>query len=312
LSAQVTGEATRTREQLSALIGGLDARAAHLPEEAVTPDGRVDVGAIAEWLESDPSTATTMTDLIARRLIGRSIADMPGGALDLLNWGSTYTSPAAQVGLWFNPPVSVGLLPGGRAEVVVNERIVEAPYALAVAGRLPPGSLALDLGAAESTLALSLASLGIDTIALDRRPYPLGHPRLTAVMEKVEDWAGPPRPLDAIFCVSTVEHIGLGHYGTDSAGSDDDRLTMNRLLDWIADEGILVFTAPYGCWQMDNFQRTYDDDHLDALLEGWKVVEKLVYQQTAPSLWELRGADGPTGPEAVGRSVVLLQARPRR
>jgi hypothetical protein len=131
-------------------------------------------------------------------------------------------------------------------------------------------------------------------------------------MEKVEDWAGPPRPLDAVFCLSTVEHIGLGYYGEDSAGPDQDRLTMNRLLGWIADDGILVFTAPYGPWYVDNFQRTYDDDHLDALLEGWKVVDKLVYQQTASSIWELSEAGRPASHETGGRSVVLLQAQPRR
>ena len=300
----VTDEADLTRERLSTRISGVEDRIGRLET--------VEANAIVDWIERHPSDAPVIIDQAARLLIGRSATDLPAGVLDLLNWASSYASPAAQIGMWFNPPVYVGLQPGGRAQVDVNERIVEVPYALAVAARLPMGSLALDLGAAESTLALSLASLGIDTIALDRRPYPLSHPRLTAVMEKVEDWAGPPRPLDAVFCLSTVEHIGLGYYGEDSAGPDQDRLTMNRLLGWIADDGILVFTAPYGPWYVDNFQRTYDDDHLDALLEGWKVVDKLVYQQTASSIWELSEAGRPASHETGGRSVVLLQAQPRR
>jgi hypothetical protein len=196
--------------------------------------------------------------------------------------------------------------------VDVNERIVEVPYALAVASRLAAGSLALDVGAAESTLALSLASLGIETIALDRRPYPLAHPRLTAVMAKVEEWSGPPRPLDAVFCVSTIEHIGLGHYGEDEASADQDRVTMKRLLDWIADDGVLVLTAPYGRWHVDDFQRTYDEDHLDALLDGWNVIHKVVSHKTAPSTWELGQIDPSTLAAEERRSVVLLQAQPRR
>jgi hypothetical protein len=304
VSAHVTDEADLTRERLSTMIDGIEDRIGRL--EYFDPD------AIVEWLDRHPSVASAVIDRSARRLIGHSVGDLPAGVLDLLNWGSSHTSPAAQIGLWFNPPVYIGLQPGGAAEIGVNERIVEVPYALGVASRLPQGSLALDVGAAESTLALSLASLGIETIALDRRRYPLAHPHLTAVMSKIEDWGGPPRPLDAAFCVSTVEHIGLGHYGEDTAPADQDRLTMSRLLEWTADEGVLVFTAPYGRFHVDNFQRTYDADHLDALLEGWKVIDKLVYVQTSPSTWELSRTNEPPSSEAAGRSAVLLQARPRR
>ena len=44
------------------------------------------------------------------------------------------------------------------------------------------------MGASESTVALSLASLGYEVTAIDPRPYPFDHPRLRVVVGNVEDW----------------------------------------------------------------------------------------------------------------------------
>ncbi len=83
----------------------------------------------------------------------------------------------------------------------------------------------LDVGAAESILALSLAGLGFAVVALDPRGYPLPHPKLRTETTALEDWETDER-FDAILCVSTIEHLGAGEYGESRrpAGADERAL----------------------------------------------------------------------------------------
>ena len=69
----------------------------------------------------------------------------------------------------------------------VHERIVEVPYAFRALSGLAPGSRVLDVGSAESTVALSLAALGYRVTALDLRPYPFEHPLLEVVAAPLEE-----------------------------------------------------------------------------------------------------------------------------
>ncbi len=237
------------------------------------------------------------------------LADLDFRTARFLNWASGHEGFAAQAGLWFNPPVTVEHGVGQVTPGDVTERIVEAPYAFASVAGLPPGSRILDFGAVESTTALSLASLGHQVTAIDLRPYPLAHPNLTSVAEPIEDWEGPAEPFDAVLCISTLEHVGLGAYGEDAAGDGGenlDREILERIGGWLAPEGFLVFTAPYGTWEVTEGQRVYDDEHLDALFDGWQVSDRRVCVQTARDRWEPRGAGAAV--EAGARAVVLLRA----
>ncbi|HWH34810.1 MAG TPA: class I SAM-dependent methyltransferase [Acidimicrobiales bacterium] len=250
-------------------------------------------------------------DTAMRSLIGTGVGDLGPGAADLLNWAVGHTGPSGQAGVWFNPPVTVEHRAGSVRPNEVNERIVEIPYALGAVAHLAPGSRVLDVGAAESTLALSLASLGLDVIAADLRPYPFEHPRLQAVVGPIEEWSGPGDPLDAVLCVSSLEHFGLGAYGEPAAGMDLDRRVLEVFAGWLRPGGELVLTAPYGAWSVDELQRVYDGAHLDALLEGWRVLDRQVCVRTAADRWErAAGEPAPSTWEAGRRGVVLLRATP--
>lgn len=233
------------------------------------------------------------------------------GVAHLLNWAVGPTGYVAQAGLWFNEPV----VPEHRKNQVVvrhvNERIVEVPYALAAAGQLRSGAHVLDVGATESTLSLSLASLGFNVIALDPRPYPIAHPMLTAAATGVEGWE-PVQPLDAIFCVSTIEHLGLSGYGQGTIDEDLDRKTAYRMRSWLRPGGELVLTVPFGVWSIDRFQRTYDDKHLQVLLDGWTVVDRRTCVQVSHDCWEPVSGDGSFHYEEGRRGVALIRATPDR
>jgi hypothetical protein len=249
-------------------------------------------------------------DSAARWLIDSDLHRLRGGLAHLLNWAAGHTGYVAQAGLWFNPPV----VPEHRPHQVVlrhvTERIVEVPYALAATAHLRPGSLVLDLGACESTVAFSLASLGFRAIALDQRPYPLEHPMLTVVTSGVEQWE-PEEPLDAIFCISTIEHLGLPAYGTTATDEELDRKTAWRMRSWLKPGGALILTVPYGEWSIDSFERTYDRQHLEELLDGWTVVDRRTCARTSRFTWETFPDDAvpdPWPPETKG--VALIRAIP--
>ena len=234
------------------------------------------------------------------------------GTADFLNWASGHTGPAAQAGVWFNPPVTVFHHDGTVRPGDVNERIVEVPWVMGLAATLPPGSLVLDFGSSESTVSLSLAALGLDVISADLRPYPLAHPRLRSLTGPIEQWEGPERPLDAVVCVSALEHVGIGAYGEDPTGGDLDRQIVERFAGWLRPGGEIAFTAPYGCWSVDELQRVYDAEHLDALFAGWDVTQRAVCVQTAADRWERVDGEPPASTWDDGtRGVVLLRATPR-
>lgn len=220
-----------------------------------------------------------------RRLVGQPIAELPAAGAHLVNWANGAIGMAGEAGLWINHGVNLMFAEGGARIEGINERVVELPFALAAATRIPTAGNVLDVGATESLLALQLAGLGYKVTAIDPRPYPFHHPNLTVITEVVEHWGGPTDEFDAIFCVSTVEHLGLGHYVPASNQDDLDRFVMKLMATWLAPSGFLVLTIPCGRWSMDEFQRVYDREHLDELLTGWSIEEQRVFVQTDPRTW---------------------------
>src|SRR2546423_5725668 len=200
-------------------------------------------------------------------LLRGSTADIDADVASVLDRETGAKGFAAQRGLWFNPPVWVGYDPGDVVVRAVNERIAEVPHVFRVLLRLEPGARILDVGAAESTVALSLASLGYDVTALDVRPYPFSHPRLRSIVAAVQEWETNER-FDAVVCLSTIEHIGLGAYGQEGSGERSDLVAMERMHALTKPGGLLVLTTRFGEAGSDDFQRTYDREGLDELLEG--------------------------------------------
>ena len=244
-----------------------------------------------------------------RPLHGRRVdALIAGGptALDaetarLLRHAEGHEGFAAASGLWFNPPLTLAYDEGAVTLGSVNERIVEVPWVFRALHALAPSARVLDVGSVESTVALSLAALGYRVTALDLRTYPLSHPNLDVVTSPIEDFE-PAELYDAVLCISTIEHIGLGWYGGGHGAPDADRMALDHLRALVRPGGTLVLTTPYGAAGVDAIQRTYDRSGLDALLAGWDV-DRLEFAHLAGGTW-LPG-------EAVGadKAVALVHAR---
>jgi SAM-dependent methyltransferase len=234
----------------------------------------------------------------------RSLAQLDAPLARAINYAQGHRGFAAQAGLWFNPPVTVELEEAAARIADVNERIVELPFAAGMLASLPAGARILDLGGAESTFALSAASLGYDVTAIDPQGLPFAHPNLTAVRRRLEDWTNrPSEPFAGVFLISAIEHFGLGAYGETPAGLDADAGALQIVRELIAPDGLLVITTPYGEASVSTIERVYDDAGLDRLLAGWEIEERRIIARADDGTW----SPGATGTAA----TALIAARPQ-
>jgi 2-polyprenyl-3-methyl-5-hydroxy-6-metoxy-1,4-benzoquinol methylase len=218
------------------------------------------------------------------RLSERKVEELDPAVARLLNHAGSHHGFAAQRNLWFNSPISLSYEGEEVGVGAVNERVVELPYVLRALAGVPQGAAVLDVGATESLVALLLASLGYEVTALDPRPYPLTHPRLEVVAAEVQDWE-PERAFDAVVCLSTIEHIGLGAYGEPEGAERADLLAMRQIRAFTVPRGVLVLTTPFGEATTDAFTRVYDQAGIDELLVGWSVEDFTVVRRENSTTW---------------------------
>lgn len=95
------------------------------------------------------------------------------------------------------------------------------------------------------------------------------------------DW--PPRSFDVAVGISSIEHVGLGHYDADPLDVDGDRHCMERVARWLKPGGWVYADVPYGPeYRVEGTShRVYDDVALLSrlivpglrLLRRWFVAE---------------------------------------
>lgn len=202
------------------------------------------------------------------------------------NYSNAHNGWAAQAGLWFNPPLSVAHAEGGVALSHVNERIAEIPFVFRQLSGLQPGCRILDVGSTESTVSLSLASLGYRVTAVDPRPYPLSHPGLTPFQGPIADLTASGE-FDAVVLLSSIEHFGIGAYDLDDE-DDADLAAMEKVWEVTRAGSRLVLTTPFGDAPTTALERTYTPERLGSLLRGWDVDEQSYLTRVSPTEWQWR------------------------
>jgi 2-polyprenyl-3-methyl-5-hydroxy-6-metoxy-1,4-benzoquinol methylase len=250
--------------------------------------------------------------LLDRRLARLAAAEelvVPVDTARFLNWAEGPDGPAARGGLWFNSPVPAEYAQDAVNVLLVNERIVEQPYLFGALHSLRPGARILDVGGSESTVALSLASLGYHVSVVDPRGYRLEHPLLDCHAVPLERLRSDLR-FDAAVALSSLEHFGLGGYRQPQL--NDVRMDRTALADIhrrLADGGLLVLTVPCSpASAQDDFQRIYSFDELREMLAGWSMIDLSVAWRTDLRTW-VRGA--PDEPQC-DSGVALVTARKGR
>jgi 2-polyprenyl-3-methyl-5-hydroxy-6-metoxy-1,4-benzoquinol methylase len=303
-------ELTAMRRELATFRDELIA-AARADMEATRETNELLGRSLGDLLTEATSTTLALDELsraVRLTLTEGSVEDVDTDTAEFLNYASSHRGFAAQEGLWFNPPISLAYEAGGVRAADANERIVELPYVYRALARIEPGASVLDVGAAESTLAYSLASIGFETTALDLHPYPLPHPRLNSVVGDILEWESD-RTFDAVVCVSTLEHLGLGAYGEPEGGDDSpDSRALERIHALTRPGGLVVVTVPFGAASANTTQRSYARADLERLLNAWQVEDLTIVRRDDSLTWVLDDADDATDDR---RRVALITATRR-
>jgi SAM-dependent methyltransferase len=158
--------------------------------------------------------------------------------------------------------------------IFINERIVEIPFAIACLNNLPKGQKILDLGCTESTFPLQAATLGYNVTGFDFRKYPYAHPNLQFVQGDILKLPFSDEEFDAVFCISTIEHIGLGSYADPKDQGQADQKAVKEAARVLKKNGTLVLTVPYGILIPNDHHRVYNQNSLSGLLNGFKIQEQ--------------------------------------
>jgi hypothetical protein len=235
---------------------------------------------------------------------GGDLTELDAPRAAYLNWATGPDGYASQAGLWFNPPVPVHHNAASMEILLVNERIVEQPFVFEALAPLAKPARILDVGGSESTVGLSLATLGHEVTIVDPRAHPLSHPNLRHEACRLDELSKPGEPFDAAVALSSVEHFGLEQYGLDRVDERLDLKALERLRELVKPGGMLVLTVPFAAQaSVDDFQRVYDEAGLAELLRDWEVERSLRVGRVDRLTWKL-GA-----PSQERHGVALITAR---
>lgn len=156
-------------------------------------------------------------------------------------------------------------------KVFLNERIIEIPFTIDALSQISKEGKVLDLGCMESVLPLFLASLGYQVTGFDFRKYPYKVPNFKFIQGSITDLPFEEDLFDAVTCVSTIEHIGIGFYNDPKNIGSPDIKGMSEIKRVLKPKGLLILTVPFGKAFINKQQRIYDKDGLDILLKEFVV-----------------------------------------
>lgn len=290
------------------ILAALDAR---IGATGVVP--RASVHDRLDLLERELGHATqALGESLLDRRLSSLAADgttvVPGDTARFLNWAEGAAGPAARAGVWFNPPVPVEYGENAVDVLLVNERIVEQPYVFGALAGLPRPARILDVGGAESTVGLSLASLGHEVEVVDPRGCRLEHPGLGTHSLSLEEMPHEKR-FDAAVALSCIEHFGLGGYGPRRDAPRMDHAALADLHGRLVAGGTLVLTVPCAAASReDDFQRVYSSAELLGMLAGWEILDFSAAWRRDRLTW-LRGRpEDPRG--EIGVALVTARRAP--
>jgi SAM-dependent methyltransferase len=166
-----------------------------------------------------------------------------------------------------------------KGKLYCGERVVEYPF---VFRNLPPKCSVFELGASKSALSFTLACLGYRVTALDVRNYEFTHPNLEFIKKDFFDFESD-KKFDCVVAVSTIEHVGFGHYG--DSNRVNDLKVMEKIKRLLRPDGVLLLTTHFGRYHVGSWFKVYDSEHLDELLDGFRVEVIEFYKRLNGYIW---------------------------
>ncbi|MCX5707834.1 MAG: class I SAM-dependent methyltransferase [Candidatus Omnitrophica bacterium] len=199
-------------------------------------------------------------------------------------------------------------------KIFINERVVEIPFAIKHLSVLPVAVSILDIGCVESPMPLMGAGLGFRVTGYDFREYPYVHPNLTFKQGDICTMPFPDETFDAMVCLSTIEHLGIGFYKDPKMIEGADIRGVKEALRVLKYGGRLILSAPVGKKQMTKYQRVYDIASFNKLFQGNSILEQKFFvnsrpYEDSPNWWgEVNAGDVESIDDTSGATVAVGMA----
>jgi SAM-dependent methyltransferase len=170
-------------------------------------------------------------------------------------------------------------------------RIIEYSFVIGRLGQMKPGKV-LDVGctARLNFLPTALASLGWEVWGIDQREWKFKFPDFHFIQGDIRHTDLPEGFLDAVYALSTLEHIGLsGRYGITKNDPEGDFKAVSEIARILGKGGKFLVTIPYNKRYkvVKSQKRIYDEEGLQKLFSGWKIEGKILYAQDSGGFWTL-------------------------
>lgn len=197
---------------------------------------------------------------------------------EISQWAAALKTAEQTSGIWVNPPMSIEYEAPNTAKIAwVNERVVEQPFVLShVCANAQAGQCVLDLGGAESFVPVQLATMGYRVTMVDIRSSHLVHPMLTHVVADLRSLPFPTASFDVAYCLSTVEHVGLGHYG-DELDPEGDITALREAWRILRPGGTFIISTPVGIPAQTDLQRIYSPERLIDIVSLFFSIEQALF-----------------------------------
>lgn len=190
------------------------------------------------------------------------------------------------------------------------ERAVEVRWVFGHLRKMSPGLL-LEVG---DVLGPELARTGfrVETVDLHARSLPPApNWRVLAQDARLLDSAA---AYDVAVSISTLEHIGMGHYG-DEIDSAGDRRCVTAVLKALKPGGSFLVTVPLSRGQKSSWQRLYTLNQINRLFSSFEMRELQVFtfrwiawKRVSWSAETTPRTFGPVEPEVTSIACVLAKS----
>ena len=182
----------------------------------------------------------------------------------------------------------------GDPSILLFDRAVKAGWI-----DLPPGARVLELGCAETDFShwLLKADPTIHLTGVDVNVPQQFEGTFIRGAAEAQDFA--PSSFEAVICLGSLEHFGLGFYG-DPENLDADCATVRRAAQWLVPGGWLYYDVPWtpttGYTTENRHFRVYDDAGIRVRVTGTLRPVKRMYAHGETNAYQPIRPDVPATP----------------